>query len=29
VDLIRVQQGKAHDLPLRDGDRIEVPQRWF
>jgi polysaccharide export outer membrane protein len=29
VDLIRVQRGKAHDLPLRDGDRIEVPQRWF
>jgi protein involved in polysaccharide export with SLBB domain len=29
VDLIRVRRGKAHDLPLRDGDRIEVPQRRF
>jgi polysaccharide export outer membrane protein len=29
VDLIRVQRGKAQDLPLRDGDRIEVPKRWF
>jgi protein involved in polysaccharide export with SLBB domain len=29
VDLIRVKRGKAHDLPLRDGDRIEVPQRLF
>jgi polysaccharide export outer membrane protein len=29
VDLIRVKRGKARDLILRDGDRIEVPQRLF
>jgi polysaccharide export outer membrane protein len=29
VDLTRVKRGKAHDLTLRDGDRIEVPPRFF
>ncbi len=29
VDLVKVRQGKAEDLPLRGGDRVEVPRRLF
>lgn len=29
VDLVRVRQGKAPDVTLRNWDRIEVPRRWF
>jgi polysaccharide export outer membrane protein len=29
VNLIRVKQGKAEDLPLACGDRIDVPRRRF
>jgi protein involved in polysaccharide export with SLBB domain len=29
VDLTRVKRGKARDLTLRDGDRLEVPRRLF
>jgi polysaccharide export outer membrane protein len=29
IDLLRIRQGKAPDIPLANGDRIEVAQRWF
>jgi len=29
VDLLKVKQGKAEDLPLLGGDRIDVPRRRF
>lgn len=29
VDLVKVKQGKAEDLPLLGGDRIDVPRRRF
>ncbi len=29
VDLLKVRQGKAADLPLQSGDRVEVPRRLF
>ncbi|MEO1860215.1 MAG: polysaccharide biosynthesis/export family protein [Verrucomicrobiales bacterium] len=29
INLLEVQQGKASDLVLAAGDRIDVPQRWF
>lgn len=29
LDLVRVRQGKAEDVTLRSGDRIEIPRRWF
>ncbi len=29
VDLVKVRQGKAEDLPLRSGDRVEIPRRVF
>jgi polysaccharide export outer membrane protein len=29
IDLVRIRQGKAPDVPLANGDRIEVAQRWF
>jgi len=29
IDLDRVKKGKAEDLQLRSGDRIEVPRRGF
>ena len=29
INLLRIRQGKAPDVPLQSGDRIEVGQRWF
>jgi protein involved in polysaccharide export with SLBB domain len=29
VDLVKVQQGKAEDVPLLGGDRVEIPRRLF
>jgi protein involved in polysaccharide export with SLBB domain len=29
IDLVRIRQGKAPDVPLQNADRIEVGQRWF
>ena len=29
VDLSSIRRGRQPDVVLRDGDRIEVPQRWF
>jgi len=29
LDLGRVRLGRAPDVPLRNGDRIEIPRRWF
>jgi hypothetical protein len=29
VDLIKAKQGKAEDLRLQSGDRIEIPRRLF
>jgi polysaccharide export outer membrane protein len=29
IDLVRIRQGRAPDVPLQNGDRIEVGQRWF
>ncbi len=29
IDLQRVVEGKAEDLPLKPGDRIHVPQSWL
>ena len=29
LDLLRVRQGRAEDLALERGDRVEVPRRWF
>jgi len=29
VDLALIRQGKRDDLPLANGDRVEVPRRWF
>jgi len=29
LDLVRVRQGKAEDIALRNSDRLEIPRRWF
>ena len=29
VDLKRIRDGKQRDLTLQDGDRVEVPRRFF
>ena len=29
LDLVRIRQGRAEDISLRNWDRIEIPHRWF